>query len=315
MRLIRGILLGLLALSAACGPLPHPFQQDKDGAGNPLAQLAIDVRVAPVAGLPSPADTGLARAVAENLGAYGVTATSRPGAVSRFVLEGVLYAEDEASPGAAAGPPEAGTVILWTLLDGDGVATGIHTQSLAAFDGLLTDPETLRAAGAASAKAMAGLVGVDAELPAKAAVARRGVFLAGVTGAPGDGNQALAQAMRAVLVHGPFGLAETADDATHVVHGAVVADPPDKAAQRIEIRWRITTPDGMEVGEAKQENLVPAGQLDRRWGGVAMLAAQAAADGIAEILRQARDSERGRDDGEGPIALPAAADLPPPAAP
>lgn len=304
MRVSRGILSALLMI-AACGPLPQPFEHNLQGSAYPLAELAIDVRVAPVAGLPAASGEGLARAVAENLGAYGVTATSRPGTASRFVLQGV-YAE----PGAET---PADTTILWTLYDADGEATGIHAQAIEAP--FAADPNAIGAAGRQSAKALAALVGVDAELPATGPHARRGIFLAEIAGAPGDGNAALATALRHALQSGPFGLAETADGAAHVVRGIVTADPPKDGNQRIAIAWQVRTPDGREVGKANQENTIPAGRLDRRWGGIAGLAAQAAAEGIAEILQRAGDGGTSPSGGRPPIVLPPSSDLPPPAGP
>ncbi|MBE0530642.1 MAG: hypothetical protein IH626_07410 [Rhodospirillales bacterium] len=303
MRVSRGFVLALLMV-AACGPLPQPFEHNAQGSAYPLAELAIDVRVAPIAGLSAPTGEALARAVAENLGAYGVTATSRPGTASRFVLQGVY-----AGPAAET---STDTTILWTLFDADGEPTGIHAQ---AVEGpFAADPGAIWSAGQQPAKALAALVGADAELPATGSNVHRGVFLAEIAGAPGDGNTALATALRHALEGGPFGLAETAGDATHVVRGIVTADPPKDGNQRIAIEWHVTTPDGREVGEANQENTIPAGRLDRRWGGIAGLAAQAAAEGITEILQRVGDggaSPRGRP----PIVLPPSSDLPPPAGP
>ena len=306
MRVSRGLVLALLLLAVSCGPLPQPFEHVAQGSAYPLAELAIDVRVAPVAGLPASSGEALARAVAENLGAYGVTATSRPGTASRFVLRGVYAAPATATPADAA--------ILWTLYDAEGEATGIHAQAVEAP--FATDPGAIGVAGQRPAKALAALVGVDAELPAAGPDVRRGVFLSEVAGAPGDGNAALATALRRVLEAGPFGLAETADGATHVVRGTVTADPPKNGNQRIAIAWRVSTPEGRDVGEANQENMVPAGRLDRRWGGIAGLAAQAAAEGIVEILQRAGDGDPARSAAGRPsIVLPPSSDLPPPAGP
>lgn len=300
MRVSSGTVFALLLLAAACGPLPQPFEHDAEGRSYPLAELAIDVRVAPVGGLPASAGEALARAVAENLGAYGVTATSRPGTASRFVLLGVY------------GPGDA--TIVWTLYDADGEATGIHAQAVEVPP---VDVGAIQAAGWMPAKALAALVGVDAELPAVTVPGgRQGIFLTGVAGAPGDGDTALAKALRQALEASSFGSADSAEAAAHFVQGTVTADPPREGSQRIAIRWQVTTADGHEVGEANQENMVPAGRLDRRWGGIAVLAAQAAAEGIAEILQQAgNDGTASRSDGRPSIVLPPSGDLPPPAGP
>jgi hypothetical protein len=299
MRLSSGTVIAVLLLTAACGPLPQPFEHGAKGAAYPLAELAIDVRVAPVGGLPASTGEALAKAVAENLGAYGVTAASQPGAASRFVLRGTYGPDDDA--------------VVWTLYDADGEVTGIHTQAIEVPP---ADAGAVRAAGWMPAKALAALIGIDAGLTAVAdPLARQGVFLTGVTGAPGDGDTALAKALRQALKDSPFGSVD-ANAAAHFVRGTVTAAPLEDGRQRITIRWQVTDTDGREVGEANQENIVPAGRLDRRWGGVAVLAAQAAADGIAEIVRQAgEDGDAPPTDGRPSIVLPPSGDLPPPAGP
>ena len=308
---MRGAIVALLVLAAACGPLPHPFEHPADGPGYPLAALAIDVRVSPVAGLPAPAGAALAQAVAESLGAFGVTASVRTAIASRFLLEG-SYADPEPDAGA---PHDA--LIVWTLFDDEGEATGIHTQAVDAALAAGPDAAALRAAGTAPAKALAGLIGADAELPPTAAGGSRraGLFVAGITGAPGDGNTALAIALRLVLADSGLGSTDTADAAAYVLRGTVAVEPPRDGGQPVEIRWQVATRDGKEVGEAVQRNAVPAGRLDGPWGAVAGLAARAAVDGIADILGRAADGDAGTAETEPrpAIILPPSTALPAPA--
>lgn len=306
--MISRAIVALCLLAAACGPLPRPFDHAAGGPDYPLAALAIDVRVVAVAGLPAPTGAALARTVAENLGAYGVTATTRSSTPSHFVLEG-NYVDPE--PDA---PAPHGALIVWTLFDADGEATGIHTEAVDSALAAGTDAATLRAAGEAPVKALAGLIDADAELPATSGAARSGLFLAGITGAPGDGNTALAIALRLVLANSGLGSAETAEAAAYILRGTVAVDPPRDGGQPVEIRWRITTRDGKEVGEAVQRNAVPAGRLDKPWGAVAGLAARAAVDGITDILGRAAARDPAAEDATSRqgITLPPSADLPTP---
>lgn len=311
--MIRRAIVVLLLLAAACGPLPRPFDHAVDGRAYPLAALTIDVRVPPVAGLSAPAGAALAQAVAEALGGFGVTASSRAGTASRFVLEG-SYADPAPDDDA---PHEA--LIVWTLVDDDGEATGIHTQAVDAALAAGADTATLRAAGTEPAKALAGLIVADAELTGTAgeSPAPAGLFLAGITGAPGDGNTALAIALRLVLAGSGLGSADQADAAAYVLKGAVAVEPPRDGGQAVEIHWRVATRDGKEVGEAVQRNTVPAGRLDRPWGAIAGLAARAAVDGIADIISRATELrlDKGNGDGRRAITLPPSVDLPPPVPP
>ena len=122
---LRGLLIALLPLAlVACGEVPQPFAHARTATPYPLAALILDVRVAPVAGLPDAAGRGLAQAMAENLGGYGVTATDRDDTPSRFVLTGRATAE----------PPDgeriADLLITWTLNDAEGTQIGLHIQEL-----------------------------------------------------------------------------------------------------------------------------------------------------------------------------------------
>jgi len=46
----------------------------------------------------------------------------------------------------------------------------------------------------------------------------------------------------------------------------------------------VTTVSGGQVGRAVQENTIPAGTLNGAWGQVAVMVANAAADGVEELF-------------------------------
>jgi hypothetical protein len=287
MQHLRLILIVIpLLFSAACGPLPQPFaHHGPEKTAYPLAELAVDVRVAAVTGLPEPAANALARAVAESLGGYGVTATHRAGAPSRFVLQGEINEPDSSATDIA------NISITWTLADETGEDTGLHVQELRAAwtDWQRPDPGFIRQAGSAPARAIADLVGIDAELPKPEKTTRLGLFLTGVTGAPGDGNESLAIAIRLALKSRSVSLAAGPQEAAHHLSAEVSVTPPSDGLQTVSITWQVNRPDGKPVGDATQANEIPAGSLDGRWGVIAGYAATAAVDGIADILTLGRE--------------------------
>ncbi len=302
-----GLLIALLPLAmAACGDLPQPFAHSRTATSYPLAALTLDGRVTPVEGLPDAAGRGLAQAMAENLGGYGVTATDRDGAPSRFVLNGRASAEPP------SGETIADLLITWTLNDAEGTQTGLHVQELRAAwtDWQPVDMGLMRAFAAAPAKAVAALVGVDADLPAGAAAEPAGdsLFVAGVVGAPGDGNTALAAAIARELAAAGLTVVTERTAAALILRGEVAVGPASGGEQPVALTWRVELPDGSPVGEAAQENAVPAGSLDGAWGPVAGYASAAAIEGIRAII------ERRKAQGRQPagIALPAEPVLPPP---
>lgn len=303
---LRALVLIALALLpvAACGPLPHPFEHGPERAAYPLAELTLDVRVAPVEGLPGDISRTLTRAVAENLGGHGVTAVQRMETPARLVLSG------KAAPPGEQENPDSTVQVGWTLYDADGVETGIHVQDLqvtrSELDSL--DSGALRDLGATAAKAIAALIGIDSELPGGASTKRRGgLYVETVSGAPGDGNTALTAAIRRALETADIAVAADIDRAEHVLSCEVAVDPPAENGQGVAILWRISRPGGASIGEASQTNTVPTGSLDGRWGPVAGYAATAAIDGIQDILR--RQQSRGTRPG---FLVPATSDLPPP---
>ncbi|MFV0294830.1 MAG: hypothetical protein ACK5JT_01770 [Hyphomicrobiaceae bacterium] len=106
-----------------------------------------------------------------------------------------------------------------------------------------------------------------------------------VSGAPGDGNQALANALNRELSKQGVRLGQT----THPyrVEGQVALGPVKDGKQTIRIDWRVKDAKGSSVGTVTQKNAIPPGSLDQQWGQTADAAAAAAAQGIIKLLPKA----------------------------
>ena len=78
----------------------------------------------------------------------------------------------------------------------------------------------------------------------------------------------------------------TADprQAVFQVDGRVDLAPPANGRQRVKLTSTVPTVSGGQVGRAIQENTIPAGSLNGVWGQVAMMVANAAADGVEELF-------------------------------
>jgi hypothetical protein len=106
-----------------------------------------------------------------------------------------------------------------------------------------------------------------------------------VTGAPGDGQSALADAMKRHLTQQGVKLAEGHSAGAYTVTGSVQMGAAESGEQPITIRWFVKDPSGKSLANAVvQRNKVPAGSLDGSWGQIADLAAGEAARKIAELL-------------------------------
>ena len=107
-----------------------------------------------------------------------------------------------------------------------------------------------------------------------------------VKGAPGDGSQSLASALKKQLQRQNIKLASgDPSQVTFKVLGIVNLSAPKKGQQDINIQWVIRDPNNKRLGTVSQKNKIPSGSLDGAWGKTADAAASAAAEGIIKLLK------------------------------
>lgn len=116
----------------------------------------------------------------------------------------------------------------------------------------------------------------------------KAIALLAVTGSPGRGNAELRGALKAVLLAAGWPVVDAARADALNISGVVTLSPPSGSTQRVALAWTVTKPDGAEVGVVRQANQVPAGSLDAGWGETADYAAQAAAEGLADLVQRLR---------------------------
>lgn len=258
----------LLALIvAACQPVPRPFQPSSKVAANPLLAPTADssVLVAPVIGAPAPQRDQFAELVAAALRDRDVPASTRSASARSYLLQA----------------ERRGAALVFRLTDPNGLSAGAFEQPVpAAFDrgdvALLTGLAERTAAQTASY--------LQTDVGATIAAPPRKVAIRGIDGAPGDGNQALARALAAILVRHSVALESEPGDDTFVVVGAVRLSDSGPGQQTVEIDWSLLRPDGRSVGAIHQKNAVPKGRLDGAWGDIAFAAAEGAAEGLLQVL-------------------------------
>lgn len=270
------MILAMLA-AGACGQLPRPFAPDARQSALVDPYLPVDgagiVVVAPRGvGLTGEA---LARAVAAALRRHEVPASVEGGNSGSLRLTAVL---------AEAGDEET-LALRWTLRDAAGKPLGAFEHRLTAVDLDSGKAERLADLAETTAADVIGLLG-------KSAVATRPprlptVLVSPVSGAPGDGQRALGQAMERALAAAGAPLAPAEGDNVHLVRGGVVVSDARSGSQRVEVVWEVIAPDGRRLGVVRQENSVPEGALDGEWGSVALAIAAGGAHGVIEILTRA----------------------------
>jgi hypothetical protein len=271
------ILLLASGIAAACQPLPQPFQADSrakatDALIRPIGEASLFIP--PVAGLPPGPDAVLAEALAKALNDKEVAASAsgrnRLTTLLTVVLEprggDTLWRWDQRLPDG-------------TLQPGESRPLGVTAARLAAGDAAAMKQAATGMAEAIAQQLNAAVVEavqIDTR-PATLAVRE-------CEGAPGDGNRSLRQAMRELLIlAGKNPLPDPAG--ADFVIGCTVnvwQDSPD--SERVTIEWVLLAADSSRLGEVKQANRIPRGQLSKAWGNTAHIIAQGGWQGLSEIL-------------------------------
>lgn len=289
------LLTGLALLIAACQPLPRPFKPEGDRRANPLLGLsdAGGVHVLNIDGAPGAASRRLASAMASALQELNIPA-------STFSANGrSLFLQGSATTRRLA-PRSVEVDLSWELINNAGKTVGRHDQRTVLSDQAWRNaqPEPLTALAASAAPSIAKLMQDPAPLGVPLASTETPVHVAPVTGAPGDGDAALHRAIKDTLARAGVKVVDQRPNAGYVVVGKVAMSRPRAGRQKVDIVWSVQDPDGTERGDIKQSNTVRAGELDGRWGDLAYLVAQGAADGVSDLLRKLSRSPA-RADGTG----------------
>lgn len=294
-----------IALLGACGALPRPFGPDSNTPPSDLTTptgIVGGVQVAPIGGTAAPMGRLLAQTVVSNLARYNVPAAVGDGAAARYFLKGHadLNRDHPGLPYVA--------IIDWTVVDRASGEIGRYRQGIGGgrWEWENGDPRIIAAVGRDAAQPLARLVmrgpvvavdhGPALDRPATAVAAARGslpaleaplppaIWVDAVTGAPGDGGEALAQAMRGALFHRGMRLAKNRETARYLIGATVALGAAKDGREPVRIVWLVQDPKGAELGRATQVNAVPAGSLNARWGPIAALAADAAVPGIHDVV-------------------------------
>jgi len=111
------------------------------------------------------------------------------------------------------------------------------------------------------------------------------IFVSGVIGAPGDGNESLVKNLRRIMISAGAKTVDKRLQSNFLIKGFVNVSLPYDSFHRVAITWLVTTKDGRELGKASQKSKVPAGTVNARWGKIAEVVAQEGSVGIVEIIK------------------------------
>ncbi len=243
----------------------------RGGAGDPWAAIGSIAR------------TRIAETVMEKLSGklaqmgYGTQGAGLPPPMETLVKAGP-GAEKELDPDLLAGlPPPNG-----------GLAGGLPA-ALAPAPVPAPPPQPVARATPAPGPGMEkGKSAAKGKRPAAARVRIATVAVLPVRGAPGKGNAELTRAMKAVLKKAGWPVVGRPRRDSMIVRGKVSMGRPGAGGQKVKIAWTVKSPTGKVLGVIRQANTVPAGSLKGGFGAAAPVVAEAAADGIFQLVRKLR---------------------------
>src|SRR5262249_7936945 len=110
------------------------------------------------------------------------------------------------------------------------------------------------------------------------------VFVADITGAPGDGNITIGRALVQFLVQFDIVMVSAPEPGAYLIKGTVGTKTVSATEDQVTIDWQLADIKGQELAKVRQENKVPAGSLNPHWGSAAVYAAEGAADGLLSAI-------------------------------
>lgn len=178
-------------------------------------------------------------------------------------------------------------VIFWRLVDDQEVERArFSVETKGGADGL-TDVALADLATQTASRLDAALMRPDTQVAQQAATAERAIVWVGaIRGAPGDGNQALTRALGGVLPLKGVRVEKDKARAQWRIEGQVDVAKASATQDVVKLTWRVFDAKGVEAGKIEQENAVPHGRLSKSWAEIAGFAAEAAAEGITQLIQQ-----------------------------
>lgn len=185
------------------------------------------------------------------------------------------------------------SVIIWRVYDKENVKQGQFTSTYTGQTAADVVPRLSEQADFVSKQVLEFLSSAGDPGVASASADPQGadgieLSIGSITGATGDGSSSLSNALKAALTAKGARVAAGPAAVGWRVECVVAISALSATEDRVQLVWKLLDPDKKEAGTLTQENPVPKGRLAKKWGDVASYAAEAAADGIWQILQQIR---------------------------
>jgi hypothetical protein len=315
--------LACLLLLAGCVSTPKPFEHDAgdDEAFRPK-QDKVEVAVATPANMPDNMARRVAAALAIELQSYNIVAAVQPARAPLGLASAMSTRDAEFGTGieieiewyllgkgrGVEGPAVSKTVVQARdyAEASDKLVSRIAQQAAPRVATLMGKPPIYEARAPGQVAAGINNPPADEAPPAQTAAATPGttpnqpaaakppstprqtkVMVGSIEGAPSDGNRQLLGGMRRALGSSRIVVMDSAGAETFVVSAKVKLTPTDDRTGQLDLTWFLKDPSGREIGKVDQSNPVPLSAARGSWAGFGDIVAQAAVEGILELLEQA----------------------------
>ena len=271
-------------LLAGCGTLPEPFYGDPGIEGAKLATPPPPVLIIPPPGQALLGDDSAklyASDLASALVSYDVPSIAEPANKTdwRLTTTATLSGNSVIPSYAITGP--------------DGKSYGTETgHPVAAEDWANGNPQALAAAANADAHGLTKLLtNVNAAIqqsnPQSLENRPARIFMGNVTGAPTDGDYALALDISRDLPSAGSVLVENPAEADFAVSGQVKTQPDADSKMLVQITWTVRDSNNRVVGQVTQLHDLDPADITPYWGDVAAAAASEGASGVQQVIGNA----------------------------
>jgi hypothetical protein len=265
----------------SCGDLPRPFEGNPGATARRLSQpppARLAVPAPQNALLSNDSGQALSAAVADALVEQSVPAVAGPAKPGDWRL--LVTARLNGSMVVPSYTVQTPTGTSEGSTDGNPVPAAVWSNG---------NQATIKQAAVSAAPAIAALLttieaAIQESDPNSLVNRPARIQFTGVTGAPGDGNTALARQVRNDLNQLGILTQDTPANADFALACQVTTAPGSKGTTRIELQWIVNDPDGHERGRVVQINEIAPGSLDHYWGDVAVVVAQEAAGGVRQVI-------------------------------
>jgi hypothetical protein len=315
--------LACLLLLAGCVNTPKPFEHDAgdDEAFRPK-QDKVEVAIATPANMPDNMARRVAAALAIELQSYNIVAAVQPARAPLRLASAMSTHDTEFGTGIVIevewyllgkGSGVDGPAISKTVVQardfaeaGDRLVSRIAQQAAPRVATLMGKPPVFEARAPGEVAAGVNNPPVDEAPPTQSASAspnpaeasakpqalpprprQTKVMVGSIEGAPSDGNRQLLGGMRRALGSSKIVVMDTAGADTFVVSAKVKLTPTDDRTGQLDLTWFLKDPSGKEIGKVDQSNPVPLAAARGSWAGFGDIVAQAAVEGILELIEQA----------------------------